>query len=371
MNHLSQKQKTTFADRLLRWFGEHQRELPFRGTRDPYVVWISESMLQQTQVTTVLPYFERFIDRFPTVRHLAEADLDEVLSLWAGLGYYRRARHLHAAAREIIDEHGGRFPDDKRSVLRLPGIGPYTAGAILSIAFGRPEPLVDGNVSRVLCRVFEIAGDPGKGSARRQLWELAGELVSRDQPGDFNQALMELGALVCTPGDPSCPGCPLGRLCLAHQNGSTELFPETRTAPAPETVEVAVAVIRHGRKALIARRPAGVVLAGMWEFPSVERKGKLPARSLLRRTVKRMFGITIDIGEHLTTVRHAIMDRRFLSDAYVCAALVTKTSPTFHDEAQWVPLAELDRFPMPSASGKIREALLASIAEPRSRRSGP
>ncbi len=222
--------------RLLDWYDASKRELPWRATADAYRVWVSEIMLQQTQVATVLPYYERFLAAFPTVSRLAEAPLDEVLRLWSGLGYYRRARSLHAAARVVVERHGGSFPSALEAALALPGVGRYTAGAVLSIAYGLRLPAVDANAERVLSRVFVIEGDTRVGPAKRDLHAIAAKTAPADRPGDHNQALMELGARLCTPRRPQCTECPLADLCQARASGMEERFP----APRPRTPIVRV-----------------------------------------------------------------------------------------------------------------------------------
>jgi len=356
----SDKQKNAaFARAVLRWFARERRDLPFRGTQDPYRVWLSETMLQQTQVATMLPYFERFVARFPTVRELADANVDEVLSLWAGLGYYRRARNLHAAARRIVSLYGGEFPRERDEVLKLPGVGAYTAGAVLSIAFGQREPVVDGNVSRVLCRVFELGGDPKRSETRRGLWELARELIPEERPGDFNQGLMEVGALLCTPASPSCRLCPVSGYCGALRNGSVEKYPAPGPKGTAERVEAAAAVIVRRGKVLVAQRPADEVLGGMWEFPCVERKGAMRARSLLRRSLRRSTGLDVEIGESLVTVRHSIMDRRITVEAFLCSARAGRARPLRYEAVRWVAPADLPGLPLPSAPRQIADALRA------------
>jgi A/G-specific adenine glycosylase len=252
--------------RLLSFFDDHARDLPWRRTDDPYAIWVSEVMLQQTRVETVEPYYERFLERFPDVEALADASKDEVLKEWEGLGYYRRARLLHEAAGVVRERHGGRLPDTAEKLRELPGIGPYTAGALASIAFQEASPAVDGNVRRVLSRLFDLA-DPSPAELR----EHASRLVDPDRPGDFNQALMELGAGVCTATSPSCPECPVRDLCMARARGTVDHRPAPRKrAPRPEvTYGVAVAVDPDGRL-LVRRRPDRGLLAGLWEFPAAE-----------------------------------------------------------------------------------------------------
>jgi A/G-specific adenine glycosylase len=265
---------------LLSWYRAGHRDLPWRRCADPYAIWISEIMLQQTRTETVRDYFLRFMARFPTPADLAAADLDEVLAHWSGLGYYARARHLHAAAREIAGRYGGRFPAEPEAVRALPGIGPYTAGAILSIAFGQRAPILDGNVIRVLSRLFALTAPPDEPAARRRLWALAGALVpegsghnghnGHNDPGDFNQALMELGATVCLPRRPTCLVCPLRAACLGRRSGDPEQFPaRRRERPVPE-VQVVTLCLRKGGRVLLCRRPPVGLWGGLWEPPTAE-----------------------------------------------------------------------------------------------------
>jgi A/G-specific adenine glycosylase len=279
---------------LLVWFRANARALPWRRTRDPYAVWVAEIMLQQTQVNTVLPYWERWLQALPTVAALASATPDRVLKLWEGLGYYRRARHLHAAAAMVVKRHDGRVPDDFAALLALPGIGRYTAGAIASIAFNQPRPVLDGNVIRVLTRVFGLRDNPRLRRTNDRLWQLAGRLVERSQhaPGPnpcsaLNQGLMELGALVCTPHSPDCPACPWQRGCVAHRKGLTDQLPNLGPRPVTTARHFHVLVVRRPDALLVRRRPDHVLNARLWEFPNCEVTGASPvppetsARALL------------------------------------------------------------------------------------------
>src|SRR4051812_43553601 len=258
------------ARQLAGWFAVAARDLPWRRRRDPYAVWLSEIMLQQTRVETVVPYFERFLGRFPRVEELAAAPLDDVLALWSGLGYYRRARELYACAREVTTRSGGRFPGGGGALRGLPGIGPYTAGAISSIAFGRREPLVDGNVARVFARLEGIDEPIKSSGAVKRLWERAAALVPEDRPGRFNEALMELGATVCTPRDPRCGSCPLERVCVARATGRVGELPVVEEKRKVPVVAMVAAVLRRGDLVLFARRSEGGLFGGLWEPPMVE-----------------------------------------------------------------------------------------------------
>jgi A/G-specific adenine glycosylase len=289
---------------LLAWYRRHKRALPWRATRDPYAIWISEAMLQQTRVETVIGYWSRFLERFPTARELAAAREEDVLAAWSGLGYYRRARALRAAARAIVARHGGEFPRDAGAVRELPGVGPYTAGAVLSIAFGAPEALVDGNVVRVLSRLR--AHDAEAAAATRWAWELARELVPADgSAGDWNQALMELGATVCTPREPKCLTCPVAGACEARRKGLQAELPRARKRPEPIEVELASFVVESRGKLLLEQRPAGGRMAGLWQLPTLQLS---PERGT--RLFPAELGLAIEAGEELASLRHTITRHR-------------------------------------------------------------
>jgi len=262
-----------FARELLDWYAANKRDLPWRRDRDPYRIWVSEVMLQQTRVDTVIPYYERFMAKFPTIRDLAEAPEEEVLKCWEGLGYYSRARNLQAGARQVVERHGGVVPDDKAAISSLKGVGPYTAGAILSIAFDKPEPAVDGNVMRVLSRYFLLGDDVAKPSARARIERLAASIIPEGRAGDFNQAVMELGALVCTPKSPGCLLCPVLAGCAGRAAGRERELP-VKSKQKPPRPEARMAVLvegrgRHAGKVLVRRRPDSGLLARMWELPHV------------------------------------------------------------------------------------------------------
>ena len=299
---------------LLAWFDRHHRALPWRSVGptadspiDPYAVWVSEIMLQQTRVETVIPYFERFLARFPGLASLAEAEEAEVLALWSGLGYYRRCRSLLAAAKQVV-AGGGRLPENARGLERLPGIGPYTAAAIASIAFGEAVPVLDGNVERVLCRYSARPAGGRRKRDRDQLLGLAAELLDRRRPGDSNQALMELGATICTPRAPRCPSCPLAPDCQARALDAAESYPAPERRADPERVRQLVAFVEENGRLLLFRRSANSSqLAGLWEFPAVELGGHRAAEAEL----SGRFGGQWTLGPELVRLRHAITKRTF------------------------------------------------------------
>ncbi len=319
--------------RLVEWYRKSHRDLPWRRTRDPYRIWLSEAMLQQTRVDSVVPYYERFLERFPDVAALADADLEEVLHAWAGLGYYSRARNLKRAAEIVVREHAGRVPRDPRALESLPGIGRYTSGAIQSIAFRQPAPIVDGNARRVLARLMGL-----RRPEPRELWQTASELVLGERPDLLNQALMELGALVCTPRDPRCPACPLRRVCAARAAGSPEAFPARVPRPAPRAVRATAGLVeRQGRRpaVLVVRRPEAGLLGGMWELPSVEGR----SRKQLVDVVRERTGIRTRPRQALGSLEHSFSHRRLTLQ-------VVRLEPTGGrlrrgDDACWCPPEEL------------------------------
>ncbi len=354
------------AGLLLAWLPAVRRDLPWRRRRDPYAVWVSEIMLQQTQVTTVVPYFERWLVRFPDIAALAAASPDALLKAWEGLGYYARARHLQAAARVVMAQYGGVLPAQREALLALPGIGRSTAGAILSLAFGRAEPVLDGNVRRVLCRLYDVASDPSAPATGRDLWWLAANLVRaapEGRAGDLNEALMELGALICVPARPDCPACPLARICLARARGVQSERPVSpRRSPTPH-FEVAAALLADAAgRYLIARRPTPGLLGGLWEFPSTPADasgtGQWAQESLadfLVRAVDERLGIQIAAGGPVARIAHAYTHFRITLHSYPCRCLGGQPHPVaFYTAVAWAGPAELDAYPLPVAQRKIR-----------------
>jgi A/G-specific adenine glycosylase len=339
---------------LLEWYDRAKRDLPWRRTRDPYAVWISEAMLQQTRVEAVEGHWRRFLEALPSVEHLATADEARVLALWSGLGYYRRARALQAAARALVERHGGRFPRSREELLALPGIGPYTAGAVLSIAFDLPVPLVDGNVARVLSRRFALDGEPASAAFQRELWALAGELVPPRRAGDWNQALMELGATLCTPRAPRCGTCPWADACLARARGLTEVLPRPRTRPATVEVALSIAVARRGGALLLRRRPAAGRMAGLWEFPTREEPDGTGGTSGL---FPADFGLPLALEEAppLGALIHAITRHRIR--ARVLPARPTGPLPAADDAVRWIERGRLGELALTGMARKVARLL--------------
>lgn len=349
---------------LLAWYAAGARDLPWRQSRDPYAIWVSEIMLQQTQVETVKPYYERFLRRFPTVERLARARLDTVLKLWEGLGYYSRARNMHKAARQIVTRYASQLPRTKDELLSLPGIGAYTAGAIASIAFGCREPVVDGNVTRVLCRLFRIRTDPSQNGTRKQLWQLAEALLPTKRVGDFNQALMELGSEVCLPRKPLCADCPLRKVCQAKQHGEQAHIPVRKPRKSIPSYTVVVGVIydRRGRILIDKRKPEGL-LGGLWEFPGGKQESGESLEAALQREVREELGICIQVIRPLTVVDHAYSHFRIRLHAFACRHVSGTPRCISCSEVKWVAPTSLKRYAFPAANSKIIAALHAPIPD--------
>ncbi len=351
-----------FRRALLRWFAQHARTMPWRERPTPYRVWVSEVMLQQTQVATVIPYFDRFMARFPTVEALAAAPLEEVLKLWEGLGYYRRARHLHQAAQIIVEQHGGGIPQDEKALLALPGVGRYTAGAIRSIAFSLPAPILDGNVKRVLARLDDIEAPIDRTDTERRLWARAAQLVDPDQPGLFNQAFMELGSLVCRPHQPDCDHCPVRAFCLAYARGTQAQRPVRVPRKRIPHYHVAAGVIWHQadpERFLIAQRPAAGMLGGLWEFPGGKQEPGETLPQTLARELMEELAIQVEVGEKLTVVKHAFSHFRITLHAFHARHLAGEPQTLGVDDWRWVTMDEAAAFPM----AKTDRAILATLRE--------
>ena len=342
--------RLAIRQKLLRWYQNNKRALPWRRSQDPYAVWISETMLQQTQVNTVIPYYEKFLHRFPTVDALARAPLPQVLRLWSGLGYYRRAANLKKAAQQIVRRHAGQIPRDFAQLKALAGIGDYTAGALLSIAFGKPYPAIDGNVRRVLSRLLRITDE-------RKLRSIAAELVPAKQPGEFNQALMELGATVCMPKNQHCCHCPLNSLCASRSNPNAAVF-GSRAPVKFKNVVWPMAIVCRGGKILLRRRGKKGLLAGLWELPGRELTGKQSIASLFRR---ELHGVTLPLArlKKRGDIRHAITYRRIRAPIYIFESIDKNQINLPESRWRWVAPAKLHKRAISSMTAKAVSLLFA------------
>ena len=341
--------KTKIAKRLLAWYAANQRSFPWRETTDPYAVWVSEIMAQQTRLETMLPYYQKWLKRFPTVGALAAADQQEVLVLWEGLGYYGRARNLHKAAQIVISDHGGRLPKTTSELIKLPGIGAYTAGAITSIAFGADQPVVDGNVKRVLARVFVIPEAVNTSNGEKRIWAAASEQLPKGQAGAYNQALMDLGAVVCSPRNPRCGQCPISDDCKAFQTGRQGDFPvKLRRTKVPHHT-VTAAVIWRDNQVLITQRGQNDLLGGMWEFPGGKQEEGETLKNCLKREIKEELGVKIKVGEALGVFQHAYTHFKVTLHAFESELVKGELRLNVHQAAEWVSLEALHDYPM----GKI------------------
>ncbi len=334
---------------LLNWYDHHKRTLPWRGLQDPYAIWVSETMLQQTRVETVLSYYPRFMHAFPAVKALADAPLDEVLKLWEGLGYYRRAQNLHKGAQQVMADYQGTLPHSPAELMKIHGIGDYTAGAIASIAYGFPVPAVDGNVIRVISRLCGIRDNVGIPSVKRALTARAAELVPSHRPGDFNQALMDLGSAICTPGTPDCSTCPLISCCDAYREGDAELLPVLPRKNPPRAMDYDLLLVRSGNRVLVHQRTE-TLLQGLWIFPMLEGHH---APSSLPAAAKRRFSLKTGKAVFLDEARHV-----FTHQVWQMKIYLLDTSDTAAPEGwRFVDGQELAALPMPTAVIKARKAI--------------
>ncbi len=347
------------AERLLKWYATHARRLPWREHPDPYRVWVSEVMLQQTQVEAVLPYFNRWMERFPDIESLSKASLQEVLAVWEGLGYYSRARHLHQAAQVISARYSGQIPRDVAQLRKLPGVGRYTAGAIASIAFGLDEPALDGNVRRVLARVFNVQESARSPSGERRLWGLAAEHLPPGRAGEYNQALMDLGATVCTPRSPSCEACPLRDMCQAYALGVQAERPVlTRRARLPHYT-VTAAVIWRGGRVLLAQRPLEGLLGGLWEFPGGKLQDGEDLVSCLQREIDEELGVEVQVVDMIGVYQHAYSHFKVTLHAFSCKlSNGSQPRPIQAQDLRWVAPEELPDFPMGKIDRQIADFIM-------------
>jgi A/G-specific adenine glycosylase len=347
------RRETRIRRRLLAWFDRHQRRLPWRESVNPYEIWVSEVMLQQTRVDTVIPYYKSFLRRFPDVRALARAGDEEVLKAWEGLGYYARARNLHRAAREVVERYGAEVPSDPAAFRELSGVGEYVCSAVCSIAWSRPLAAVDGNVRRVLARLHALETPVNHPSGARVFQEHADRLLERSRPGDFNQAMMELGAVVCRPRVPRCADCPLSAECDAFASRRTGELPRRVPRRAVPSYRVAVGVVEEDGRVLITRRPPEGLLGGLWEFPGGKIRDGESAQSACVREIREEVNLEVEVEGHVGRVRHAYTHFRVELDVFRCrrkAGQVSLSGPVDH---RWITLEEVDDYAFPRANHKF------------------
>jgi len=343
----------SFRTALLGWFAAHKRDLPWRTTRDPYLIWVSEVMLQQTQVATVIPYFHRFVEKYPHIQALAAAPLEEVLKIWEKMGYYARARNLHRTARMIAAEMDGEIPREYSLLRSLPGVGDYIASAVMSIAFGKPHAVVDGNVRRVLSRVLLVDAPANDFSSARVFKERADALLDRSDPGEFNQAIMELGATVCTPRKPGCGRCPVSRYCQAFAAGLQASYPARKPQRKTPKHHVAVGVVRKDGRILITRRKESGLLGGLWELPGGKvKRGESPEEAC-KREIEEEVSLSVEVTGFITRVDHAYSHFKVAVDVFDCeyrAGEIKLSGPT---DFRWILVDETNEYPFPAVNHKI------------------
>ena len=338
---------------LIRWYLANQRDLPWRKTHNPYHIWVSEVMLQQTQVNTVLPYYSRFLQSFPSLDRLAPARLQDVLKIWEGLGYYARARNLHRAAAMVLNHHHGVVPDRWEDFRKLPGVGDYIAAAVLSIAFEKPYPVVDGNVKRVLARLLLLEEPVNNSTSTKIFKTAAGQLLAPKSPGTFNQAMMELGALICKPQQPLCSQCPVKKMCLAHTSGRVGEYPKKRKRPPAPQFKIAVGVVFKKGRVLITRRKAEGLLGGLWEFPGGKIKSGERAEETCTREIREETNLEVAVDSHLSTIKHAYTHFKIIMDVFCCRYISGKVKLDGPVDHRWISLDELDDYPFPKANHKF------------------
>ncbi len=343
----------SFQSKLLNWYKKSHRKLPWRETQNPYYIWVSEVMLQQTQVDTVKPYYEKFIQKFSTVETLAKADLQEVLKIWEGLGYYSRARNLHRAAKIVTEEYSGKIPENNQKFRQLPGVGSYIAGAVQSIAFHQPYAVVDGNVKRVLARLFAINAPVNDVRSNRIFEKRAAEILSRKNLGTFNQAMMELGALVCRPQNPLCTKCPVTQFCKAFKTNSTDKYPVRQKRKAVPLYHIAVGVVNKNGRILITKRKEEGLLGGLWEFPGGKIQNSETAEQACIREIKEEVNLQIEVLNHLTQVKHAYTHFKIMLDVFQCRYVSGKVRLNGAVDHRWIKLNEIEKYPFPKANHKF------------------
>ncbi|MDY6836969.1 MAG: A/G-specific adenine glycosylase [Thermodesulfobacteriota bacterium] len=355
---MNKKEPKDIGRMILSWYAHHQRDLPWRKTRDPYHIWVSEVMLQQTQVETVIPYYNRFLSQFPTVVALAEAPLDDVLKAWENMGYYARARNLHAAAKRVLNRFKGEIPQTREGLMSLPGIGPYTASAILSIAFDNPLPAVDANARRVIARLFVVDEPLGRGVTTGFVWDLAKQLMPRERAGDFNQGLMDLGATLCTFQKPKCTRCPVRTLCKAYRNGLQEVLPLTKKrGPIPHHHWTAGIITDQDGRVLITQRPNKGLLGGLWKFPGGRQLPGEGLKTCVKREIQAEVDIAVRVGKGVAQIKHVYTHFRITLHAFHCVHRDGTPSALGCRDWRWTATTGFDDFAFSKADRKIIQAL--------------
>ena len=343
---------------LIDWYLINKRDLPWRKTDNPYHIWVSEVMLQQTQVETVVPYYNKFLKRFGSIKILARADLQDVLKVWEGMGYYARARNLHRAAGIVLSRYGGSIPDRWEDIRKLPGVGDYIAAAVLSIAFEKPYPAVDGNVKRVMARLFKLEEPVNNSKSYKIFRNAADTFFDPQKPGIFNQALMELGAIVCRPKRPLCQTCPLQSRCLAFQSGRVSEYPKKlKRKPVPQ-YQIAVGVVFKNGRVLITRRKPEGLLGGLWEFPGGKIRNGEKAQSACIREIKEEVNLSVRVDSHLTRVKHAYTHFKIVMDVFCCTFVSGRVKLNGPVDHRWINLDNIQDYPLPKANHKFLPKLM-------------
>ncbi|MFQ3609303.1 MAG: A/G-specific adenine glycosylase [Chloroherpetonaceae bacterium] len=350
--------KKISTENLLQWFAKNKRDLPWRKTKNPYHIWISEVMLQQTQVATVIPYYHRFLEKFPTIKDLAEAQTDDLMKCWEGLGYYARARNLQDAAKTVLREHGGKLPQTREALQTLKGFGAYTSASVASLAFGEDCAAIDGNVLRVFARLYAIREDIRQPATKSKIDELATLNLPKGLAGEFNEAVMELGATLCTPKNPKCSACPLNQDCSAFQQNAVSSYPFKSPKPKIPHKEIAIGIVQRDDKVLIALRPPDGLLGNLWEFPGGKREAHESLEECCKREVEEETGLRVEVGERIAVVKHTYTHFKITLHAFLCTYRSGNAQPKSSQEIRWVELSGLNQFAFPKANKAVIDALL-------------
>ena len=370
---LNPKQTQQFQKSLIKWYKRHRRPLPWRETANPYFIWVSEVMLQQTQVNTVIPYYHKFIQRYRTLKDLAAASLQDVLKSWEGLGYYTRARNFHKAAKQVLNLYDGSIPDVPTDFQKLPGVGDYITAAVQSIAFHQPLAVVDGNVKRVLARLFQMNEPVNSSNALKSFKKHAYKLLLTSEPGMFNQAMMELGAIICKPTQPACINCPVRKSCLSFKKDTTNKYPKRLASkPVPE-YHIAAAIVRKNGRLLITRRKPEGLLGGLWEFPGGKVNDNETPEHACIREIKEEVNLKIKVDNHLTHIRHAYTHFKIKMDVYLCTYVSGKIKLNGPVDFNWVYPSKIKDYPFPRANHKFFQTLFGalSIQKPKNQSEAP